>query len=253
MFLNNKESFNPFAESAEYHESELNRRTRIYFNEHIDGCELLRQKSPEADLKLKYKSNLELALVLVFCLAIMSVHFAGRLPMATKTVFRKAIRIEVADIPQTQQLRKPKPPERPSLPVPTEDESVPEDLTIASTELDLSDIPAPPPPPEPEDEIPIFVAYDEAPAIIGGIQSLKKHLEYPEFAIKAGLEAEVLLKVLVGIDGSAEKVELLNCSTKGAGFEKSAIAAMYKVRWKPARQRDRSIRVWIACPVIYRF
>jgi protein TonB len=178
-------------------------------------------------------------------------HFIKGVDFVTRAVDVVDVKIEVADIPQTKQLRKPPPPARPSLPVPTEDDMVPEDLTIASTELDLTDIPAPPPPPV-DDEMPIFVAYDEPPLIIGGLQSLMTHLRYPRLAQAASVEGIVYVKILVGSDGSTEKVEIIKSTVSGMGFEDSAIDALNKVKWQPAKQRDRNIRVWVSMPVQFK-
>ena len=75
------------------------------------------------------------------------------------------VKIEVKEIPKTEQVKKPPPPARPAIPIESEDEEIPEDATIDETfELDLSELPPPPPPPEEDDESAnIFVAYDEPP------------------------------------------------------------------------------------------
>ncbi len=51
--------------------------------------------------------------------------------------------VNIEEIPETEQMKKPPPPQRPQIPVPTESEDIPEDVTIMDTELDLD---APPPP-----------------------------------------------------------------------------------------------------------
>jgi len=38
----------------------------------------------------------------------------------------------------------------------------------------------------------------------------------------------------------------------GMGFGESALEAVQKVKWNPAKQRDRKIRVWISIPVQFR-
>ena len=113
--------------------------------------------------------------------------------------------------------------------------------------MDLSEIP---PPPEPPDEgVPVFIAYDEAPQIVGGMSALQKHLKYPRMAHISGLEGVVVVKVLVGLDGKTERAEILKAKPANMGFEESAMEALKKVKWRPAKQRDRDIRVWVAIPV----
>ena len=55
--------------------------------------------------------------------------------------------LETFDIPQTEQIKLPEPPPRPSIPVASEDEFLDEEITIEETEFDLfEEWEAPPPP-----------------------------------------------------------------------------------------------------------
>ena len=56
--------------------------------------------------------------------------------------------IETFDIPQTQQIKLPEPPARPSVPVASEDELFDDEITIEDTDFDdFEDLDSPPPPP----------------------------------------------------------------------------------------------------------
>lgn len=180
-------------------------------------------------------------------LLIISVQIARMISIAIEHVQTVDVKIEVADIPPTQQFKRPPPPPRPSIPIPSEEELIPEDLTIASTELNLSDIPPPPEPPEDDDLL--FVAYDEPPKIIGGLAALVKFLKYPPLAEKAGVEGIVFVKVLVGLNGKTEKAEVIKAKPANIGFEESALEVFKKVKWIPAKQREKSVRVWVTIPV----
>jgi len=159
------------------------------------------------------------------------------------------IEIEVTDIPPTEQFRRPPPPPKPSIPIPTESEDVPEDLTIDETALDLSDIPPPPPPPDEGDMI--FVAFDEPPTPIGGFMAIQKALRYPEIARKAGIEGRVTVHVLVSEKGEVVRTKILQ-SLGHSGCDQAAVNAIEKVKWNPAMQRDKPVKVWVAIPVIFR-
>lgn len=253
MILKTRRRFAPF-ESPSWSllvkpESQTNRETRQFFAQTINPALLVRHKSPEANLKLKHTRVFEASLVVTLVLLITSFQLARQHFFALTPISKVHINIEVADIPVTEQIRRPPPPVRPSIPIPTEEESIPEDVTIASTEIDLSEIPPPPPPPEEDNELPIFVAYDEAPQIIGGVAELQRHLKYPQLAVKAGIEGTVVVKVTVGVDGRTEEVEIIDAKPANIGFEESAIAALKQVRWEPAKQRDKKIRVWLTIPV----
>ena len=248
MFLNQNHKFKPFSSSGEQKESAINESTRKYFSNLIIDQELVTEKVPEANLKIKQRKVLEASFAITMAALILMCQVAKQFDMNVETFDKVDVTIEVADIPQTKQFRLPPPPVRPSVPIPTEEDAIPEDLTIASTDLDLSEIPPPPAPPE-EDGPPIFLAYDEAPQIVGGMTALQKHLKYPRMAHISGLEGIVFIKVLVGLDGKAEKTEILRAKPANMGFEESAMEALKKVRWIPAKQRDRSIRVWVSIPV----
>jgi protein TonB len=248
MFLNQNNKFKPFSSPEDEKESAINESTRKYFSNLINDQELVKEKTPRANLKLKQRKVLEASFAIAMAGLILMFQVARQIDMNVETFDKVDVTIEVADIPQTKQFRLPPPPARPSVPIPTEEDAIPEDLTIASTDLDLSEIPAPPAPPE-DDGIPIFVAYDEAPQIIGGMTALQKHLRYPRMALISGLEGIVFIRVLVGLDGKAEKTEILRAKPANMGFEESAIEASKKVTWIPAKQRDRSIRVWVSIPV----
>jgi len=209
-------------------ESALNEATRAFFSKSINYDKVIKSKAAKANLHLQYKKSLEWAFVGTLVLLIGLGQVARQIALRTDPAKKLAIQIEVADIPPTQQFHRPPPPPRPTLPVPTESEDIPEDLTIASTDIDLSEIPPPPAPPE-DDMEGIFVAYDEPPKIIGGMSALAQHLRYPKLAQRAGVEGIVFLKVLVGLDGRTEKAEVLKSNPEKMGFEKSAMDAIQKV------------------------
>ncbi len=251
MFRNKKGAFGALGVTAQKREDKLNEATRAYFADKVAGKRLVRTKSPQANLRLSYRKALEISTAAALVLLIVLAQIARQIPLAAQNVETVDVKIEVADIPPTEQLHRPPPPPRPSIPIPTESEDIPEDLTIASSEIDLSDLPPPPAPPE-GDEVPIFVAYDEPPKIVGGMQALTKHLRYPRLAQASGVEGVVFVKVLVGIDGKTQRTEVIRAKPANMGFEESAIKALQKVKWQPAKQRDREIRVWVSIPVQFK-
>ncbi|NIR52997.1 energy transducer TonB [candidate division KSB1 bacterium] len=252
MFVNNHGKFGTFLETENQSESDLNRATREYFGKRVNPNHLVRTKRPEANLKSKYRKAFEVSFTITLMLLIVAVQISRQVSLEATPVEEVDVQIEVADIPQTEQFKKPKPPPRPSVPVPTESESVPEDYTIASTEIDLSDVPAPPGPPEEDGDNQIFMAYDEPPEIIGGLSAVQKHLRYPRLAKQAGVEGTVFANVLVSSKGVTEKVKILKAQPKGMGFEEAAINAIKTVKWRPAKQRDKHIRIWVSIPVYFR-
>jgi protein TonB len=101
----------------------------------------------------------------------------------------------------------------------------------------------------PEIEIPNkgFVYYEEAPVIINRAVPL-----YPEMARRAGVEAEVWINVLVDVDGSVRRAEIIKVTAENAGFEQAALDAALKSTWKPAIANNNAIPVWVTYKIEFK-
>jgi len=230
-------------------ESKLSRDNRQFFTDTVDTTRLVKRKSPKADLKLQRKKVYELSLAITLALLIAVFQLGRQYSLAPAAISQADIKIEVVDIPATKQYRKPPPPARPGVPIPSVEELIPEDETIATTEIDFSDIPPPPAWSLGDDEAAIFVAYDKPPEVIGGFSEIQKHLKYPWIARKVGIEGIVFVRVLVGVDGRTEKTEIIKAKPANLGFEEAAVEAIKKVRWEPAEQHDKKVPVWLTIPI----
>lgn len=158
--------------------------------------------------------------------------------------------VETFDIPPTQQFQAPPPPSRPSIPVESEDEDIAEDITIAETGLDDFEWDAPPPPPD-EGPTSRFVAYDDPPEPIGGYLAIQKNVVYPEIAREAGIEGLVVIQAFINKSGIVTETVVLK-SIPNTGLDEAAMDAIKRTRWKPARQRDMKVGVWISVPVNFK-
>ncbi len=158
--------------------------------------------------------------------------------------------IETIDIPPTQQFEAPPPPSRPSIPVESEDEDIAEDITIEETDLESFEWEAPPPPP---DEGPTirFIPYDEPPEPIGGYVTIQRNVHYPEIAQEAGIEGTVIVQAFVDKKGRVQETVILK-GIPNTGLDEAAADAIKRTRWRPAKQRDRPVGVWISVPVNFR-
>ncbi len=207
------------------------------------------------ELKRSYRKTFEVALVVSLFLHLILFQGLRAVEFGQKPPEVKPIKITVEEVPLTRQVRRPPPPELPSVPIPTESEEVPEDVTIRSTELNLSELPPPPPPPGQEENIEagyVFVPYDQAPQLVGGMDAIKRNLVYPELARKAGIEGLVIVGVLIDEEGRPIKTQILKASGVHIGFEEAATAAVMKTRWIPAKQRDKAVKVWVSIPIHFR-
>lgn len=210
------------------------------------------KKNPKYDLKLKYRKVLQLSMVLALALLIGMFQVSKR--FETKEMEQTEINIEITveEIPQTEQMERPPAPKRPAVPIESESEDIPEDETIETTELSFDDLPEPPEPPDEVDETAqIFYAFDKRPEPIGGMAAIQRNLVYPEMARKAGVEGTVMVQAVIDSKGNVIQTEVIK-SLGNNGCDEAAMAAIRKVKWKPAQQRDKPVTVRIAIPVIFR-
>ena len=203
--------------------------------------------SGQADLTIKYKypitirlATLSSVLLLIFTFLIYP-RYLGMLEL--EDVELQEILIE--NIPQTQQIERPPPPARPSVPVESEDEDIADDLTIEETDLDNFEAwDAPPPPPEgPRVK---FIPYDDPPQPLSNIRPV-----YPEIAQEAGIEGTVVVQVFIDKRGRVKDTLILK-GIPNTGLDEAAVKAIRKTRFRPAKQRERAVGVWISIPVNFR-
>jgi len=160
-----------------------------------------------------------------------------------RTNFSVVDEIETFDIPQTEQIKIPEPPARPSVPVASEDEFFDEDITIEDTDFDdFEDWDAPPPPPSEGPNVK-FIPFDKKP-----IPKIPIRPAYPEIAQEAGIEGTVWITFFIDVKGNVTEEHV----TKGipnTGLNEAALAAVKKSTWKPAQQRAKKVGVWQTVPV----
>ena len=196
-------------------------------------------KNPRVDLRGQYKGVFEKALILSLAIHLFIFLTYTEVEVKPYETIAKQVVVEVQDIPETQQLKKLPPPPRPSVPIESESEDLPEDVTIETTDLRV-DVAPPPPPPPMADE---FVAYDTPPKLIRLVKP-----KYPDIARKAGIEGMVILKILVDVDGKVIDARVLK-PLGNVGCDEAAVKAAKKCLFEPALQRDKPVKVWVSYPV----
>ena len=152
--------------------------------------------------------------------------------------------IENIDIPQTQQIDNIPPPARPSIPVPTDDEDIADDLTL--DDLDFDDFEAWAAPPQPTGPKVKFIPYDTPPKPLRPIKPL-----YPEIAQEAGIEGVVVVQAFIDKKGRVKETTILK-GIPNTGLDEAAMEAIRKTRFSPAKQRERKVGVWISIPVNFK-
>ena len=214
---------------------------------------MIRGKQPEANLRLTYRK------MLWSCVGV-SVVVHGILfalfPSFEAEVYAKAedpIVIQLEEIPETKQERRPPPPARPVVPVATDDPDVSDDVTIEDTDLDLDlDDFAPPPPMEDliddveleeEDEIVELWKVEKQP-----VPTKRAVPQYPDIARKANITGKVFVTALVDKVG---KVETIGKITGPEVFHEAARAAAQKWEFEPAIQNDKPVKVLVSLPFTF--
>ena len=153
--------------------------------------------------------------------------------------------IENIDIPQTQQIDNTPPPARPSIPVPSDDEDIAEDLTLDELDVDdFSNMDAPPPPPSGPKVV--FIPYDDPPVAMSPIRPV-----YPEIAQEAGIEGVIVVQAFIDEKGRVKETLILK-GVPNTGLDEAAMEAIKATRFRPAKQRERAVGVWISNPVNFR-
>jgi protein TonB len=155
---------------------------------------------------------------------------------------------EIVDVEEQEIIELPPPPkEAPPPPKVIEaapDEEVDDDVEIADTLMDLdSAITSSMPSFDLGDEG--FVASSTNPQIVNWAKP-----KYPEMARRAQIEGTVIVKVLVGPDGSVKQAMVIQSVNKL--LNDAAIDAAFRCKFIPGKQRNIPVKAWMALPFNFR-
>lgn len=208
---------------------------------------MLSYKKPEAEVRLLYPKLVEIGTIGALVLLIIVFLVSKRIDTKVELGTTEDVVLETEEIPITQQVKRPPPPARPSIPVEDPDVSEEEDLAFEDIdEIDWS-LEAPPPPPPAEETIVDFFAVEEPPKIIGGSKALydylQKHNLYPEMALKAQITGAVIIVFVVDEKGNPTDVQVLQEKPAGLGFGEAGVTAIKAMKFSPGYQRDKPVKV----------
>ncbi len=158
--------------------------------------------------------------------------------------------VTIEEVEHTRQITKAPPPPRPAIPIEAPSDEILEDVELTSSELDLAEEVGPPPPQSSDEDEQYFVAVEDMPQIIGGVEALMRVLEYPEIALRAQVQGRVFILAFVNEKGDVTKTELLKGI--GAGCDEAALSAVKKIRFIPGKQRGLPVKVKVSVPVVFR-
>ncbi|ACY48309.1 energy transducer TonB [Rhodothermus marinus] len=96
----------------------------------------------------------------------------------------------------------------------------------------------------------IFENPEQPPQIIGGLGAYYIHIEYPEEAIRAGIEGRLVLRFVVETDGRPSNIRVIQ--PLHPLLDSAAVAALRRVRFIPGKQNGQPVRVRMQLPVRFR-
>ncbi len=219
---------------------------------------MILRKRPEASLKLRQPLISRIGLVTSLTVVALTFILFPRFEKGEAVQREIKVFTETSDIPLIEnKIEAAKPPSRPSIPIESDDEDLSEDITIDATtdfgSYQAWEAPPPPPPESQGDAGPRvrFIPYDEPPEPQGGFAAIQKNIIYPDIAQEAGIEGTVVVQAFVNEFGHVTETIVLK-GVPNTGLDEAACDAIKKTRFKPAKQRDRNVGVYISIPVIFK-
>jgi len=95
-----------------------------------------------------------------------------------------------------------------------------------------------------------FLAVEEMPQPIGGLQGIMEKITYPEIAKRVGIQGKVFVKAFVDETGVVVNAELVKGI--GGGCDEAALNAILKTKFTPGKQRGKPIKVQVTVPVLFK-
>ncbi len=95
-----------------------------------------------------------------------------------------------------------------------------------------------------------FVAVEEMPEPIGGIQSIQSKIKYPEIAKRAGIEGKVYVLAFINETGDVTDAKIIKGI--GAGCDETAIDAIKQTKFTPGKQRGKPVKTQVSIPIVFK-
>ena len=193
----------------------------------------INKNSSREQYQIVLEKSTILALILLIILFVIFPKIKVGKPIKTEG-FGTALTVE--DIPITRQGTLRKPPPRPVIPIPSEDDLIPDDVTIEDTELTFES----------------FAQSSGSGAALGEINIFQPRPifevipEYPEDLQKKGIEGIVKLHLHIDQTGQVIDVVILENTTGSSVCARAAKDAALKGRYIPAKKDGKPTDLWIA-------
>lgn len=95
-----------------------------------------------------------------------------------------------------------------------------------------------------------YVAVDEMPNPIGGIQAIQSKILYPEIAKRAGIEGKVFIQAFIDENGDVADAKVIRGI--GAGCDETALEAVKQTKFTPGKHKGEPVKVQVAIPIVFK-
>lgn len=208
------------------------------------------------EVRYRYQRVFKASLIISLSIMILAFKFFPKIEETIINIEMPQELFTLEDIQQTKQdYTPPPPPEKPSMIIQANSDEELENIEFRETEINFNEVlSAPPPPPRQEqlktfieEELIYFVAVEEMPYPIGGINEIQQRIIYPEIAKRAGVEGKVFVLAYVNENGTVTKTEVLKGI--GGGCDEAAAIAVLQTKFSPGKQRGKPVRVKVMVPI----
>lgn len=93
----------------------------------------------------------------------------------------------------------------------------------------------------------VLTIAEEMPEIIGGIQEVYKHIDYPRAASLNNIQGRVFVRFIVDEQGNVQQPEILK--DIGGGCGDAALKGIQKVKFTPGKQNGLPVSVYYTLPI----
>ena len=210
-------------------------------------------KTSKADLRGKYKRNLELSVIIALIFLIAAFKYSPQKKEVRKYIEPNQDLIQIADIIPTNQPKTP-PKVKPVVPEISIDPEIKE-IEFEQTDLNVNEkVDKPPERVEInktiENENEIFIIVEDLPQPVGGFEAIQSKIHYTNLAIKADIQGKVI--VLAIIDKSGKVVKASIAKSLFPQLDEVALKAVEETKFTPGKQRGKPVKVQMTIPITFK-
>ena len=210
-------------------------------------------KYHSADLRSKYPTYIKISVV--FSLLFVIIAFKIAPGNSNSAVLKPTTRdiIKVEEITQTIQPTKPPDLPKPLVPKIAVTDDIKE-IEFVDVSINYNKQFTKPPEREKEkiieDEDHIFVAVEEPPKPVGGMESIVNKLYYPELARRTGIVGRVVVAAIINKEGDVVNTHVIQ--SLFPLLDEVALNAVKATKFVPGKQRGRPVNVEMKIPIQFR-